>query len=101
MFDDAEIRKLIDDLKTGAVEVDVDVHPYIPSASLKAVEEMSAARDAAIKRGERVVYVYTEEWTRRHAGWRVWLRASAVDSDNARRLLAAGAKWIGPDHLKP
>lgn len=64
-----------------------------------AVQE--ASREAFMKAGNRVAYVYTDEWTKKHGGWRLWIRASMVTGAQALQLLDAGAKWIRPAHHRP
>ena len=105
MLDDNEIADAIQRLSaaggSGEFEIDLDVHPYNTSPNLQVLTQLDALRDEAIRRGERVDYFYTREWTVRHAGWRLWIRANAVTYEQAQRLLGAGAKWVGPPHHRP
>jgi ABC-type uncharacterized transport system ATPase subunit len=89
--------------RTGKVELDV---PSPPGASDEAVaSRLARARQAAIRRGDRVAKLYrladgkrpkladgTEEGPELETG---------VTENECRALIDAGAKWVGPKHQVP
>jgi hypothetical protein len=90
VLDENELQDAIAKLRAAAgsdeFEIDLDVHPYNTGPNLGVLAQLDATRDEAIKRGERLAYFYTREWTMKHAGWRLWIRASVVTHEQAKRL---------------
>lgn len=86
--------------RTGRVEVALP--PSLIAPTMHAADEFERSRYAAIKRGERVAYLYLHEndeirrhAPRRHDGF------TGVSNEQALKLREAGASWRGNDVDKP
>ena len=90
-------------MRDGSGYVEVDVEPHHTSASAHAASVMADMRAERIRKGERVAYLYSHEHDAKLAasGHREWVLATGVTMDQAKALLAAGAKWVGPELQKP
>src|SRR3979409_1091063 len=89
--------------KTGEVELDLPAPQG--SGDAAAAVRLARAREVAIRRGDRVAYLYKLLGGQRAAGsngaeHRASL-ATAVTENECRALIAAGAKWIGPPEYMP
>ena len=89
-------------LRDGTGEVELDVETPQSATSLKLAGQFAWERQKRIDDGERVAYLYTHEHDAKLAPLkRRWVLCTGVTFDQARQLLTAGAKWIGPEHHNP
>lgn len=84
----------------GTGWVVVDVPPPQVSADPKVASELARSRLEAIRQGNRVAYLYTHKFQIKinqptHA------KSFSVTAEQAAKLIAAGAQWVGPDYYKP
>src|SRR5262249_14484816 len=88
--------------KTGEVELDVPAAQAAGDGAMAA--RLARARDVAIRRGDRVAYLYKLVDGRRPgsngAAHHPDLVTSVTDTE-CRALIAAGARWIGPAEHAP
>lgn len=90
-------RLLFEALHDPEHEVRIGLPSPPTSASLAAVQRMEKARQESIRSGDRVARVFR----RNGRGSRDVVYESVVSSGDARRLLAEGAIWDGPEELRP
>lgn len=101
----ADFELLMRHLHAGTGEVELDVPAPPGSADEAVASRLARERQAAVRRGDRVAYLY--ELVN-------GARAKHVDGDEegpdletsvtaneCRTLIAAGAKWVGPKHHAP
>lgn len=87
---------------TGEVELDVPSPPI--SADAATVTRLAQARQAAIRRGDRVAHLYKVESrgapARKRSDHRPDVTASVTENE-CRALIAGGARWVGPAVYAP
>ena len=87
----------------GVVEIDVGMNPGVGN-DYRSAQQASRGHAEAISRGERVAHLYTKECDAQCAAQSM-PRAAALTIgatlEQVRELIAAGAKWIGPEAFKP
>jgi len=91
---------LIEHLRKKTAEVELDVPSPQSSGDAATAARLARARQAAIRRGDRVAHVYTLVDGQRSQGTdgadqRPNLRVSVTENE-CRTLIAAGATWVGP-----
>jgi len=96
---------LMEHLRQKTADVELDVPSAQSSGDAATATRLARARQAAIRRGDRVARMYNLVNGQRatnadDAELRPGLRAVVTDAES-RALLAAGAKWTGPDEYKP
>jgi ABC-type uncharacterized transport system ATPase subunit len=96
---------LMEHLRKKTAEVELDVPSPQSAGDAATAARLARARQAAIRRGDRVAHVYTLVDGVRSQGTdgaeqRPNLRVSVTESEG-RALIAAGATWIGPTVYAP
>jgi ABC-type uncharacterized transport system ATPase subunit len=96
---------LMDHLRAKTAEVELDVPSPQSSGDAAMASRVARARDAAIRRGDRIARVFALEAGQRVANvnggdGRPNLTTSVTENES-RALLAAGAKWTGPSLHAP
>src|SRR5215510_1917823 len=87
--------------KTGEVELDIPSPPISGDAATATL--LAQARQAAIRRGDRVAHLYVADGqapANRRADHRPDVTASVTENE-CRALIAGGAKWVGPAVYAP
>lgn len=96
---------LMEHLRARSAEVELDVPAPQGSGDEATEARLERARQAAIRRGDRVARVYKLVDGRRSqvtdgSGQRPNLMTSVTENES-RTLIAAGAKWVGPAEYIP
>lgn len=96
---------LLEHLRHKSGEVELDLPSPQSSADAATASRLAQARQAAIRRGDRVAYLYKLVDGRRAPGsngtdQRPSLSTSVTENEG-RTLMAAGATWIGPAEHAP
>jgi energy-coupling factor transporter ATP-binding protein EcfA2 len=91
---------LMDHLRAKTAEVELDVPSPQSSGDASIASRLARARDAAIRRGDRIARVFALQSGQRIANvnggdGRPNLTTSVTENES-RALLAAGARWTGP-----
>lgn len=100
-----DFAMLLEQLRNKTGEVDLDVPAPQGSGDAATATRLARARQVAIRRGDRVAYLYKLVDGRRTAGsngaaHRPDLSTSVTETE-CSALSAAGAKWVGPAELAP
>jgi ABC-type cobalamin/Fe3+-siderophores transport system ATPase subunit len=100
-----DVALLLEHLRTKTGEVELDVPAPQASGDAAAAARLAQARQAAIRRGDRVAYLYKLVDGRRTTGSNGAAHrpdlTTAVTETECSALIAAGAKWIGPAEHAP
>jgi hypothetical protein len=100
-----DFAMLLEHLRTKTGDVELDVPAPQGNGDAATVARLARAREVAIRRGDRVAYLYKLVDGRRAAGsngaaQRPDLSTSVTETE-CQALVAAGATWIGPAELAP
>jgi len=100
-----DVALLLEHLRAGTGEVELDAPAPQASGDAATAARLARARQAAIRRGDRVAYLYKLVNGRRTAGSNGAAHhpdlATSVTETECRALVAAGAKWVGPAEQAP
>jgi len=100
-----DFAQLLEHLRSKTGEVELDVPAPQGNGDAATAARLGRARQAAIRRGDRVAYLYKlEDGHRAHGANGAAHRpdlATAVTETECSALSAGGAKWIGPAEYVP
>lgn len=94
----AEMERLRRALTTEGQYVEIDRHLGKPSASAAVATETAREAAAQNARGEHIARIIDAERVKFGTGRRF---ECGVDHEQARERLARGARYLGPDVLRP
>ncbi len=100
-----DFELLMQHLRGGTGEVELDVPPPQGSADEAVASRLARARQAAIRRGDRLAKLYKLVQGKRPkladgTGEGPELETGVTENE-CRALIAAGAKWVGPKQYAP
>ncbi|MEO6772081.1 MAG: hypothetical protein ABI467_03555 [Kofleriaceae bacterium] len=95
---EADLVRIIAALAAKRIRVTIDaLRPAAPTHDRMVDHELESDRVARHELGIRGVWVHdVKDLSSTHS-----LEALAADPEQQRRLIAAGAVWVGPRHLAP
>jgi predicted ATPase len=100
-----DFELLMQHLRGGTGEVELDVPSPGGSSDEAVASRLARARQAAIRRGDRVAHLYNLVGGKRPrlavGSGEGPILETGVTENECRTLIAAGAKWIGPKRYAP
>lgn len=96
------LERMLAALRDGSGWVELDAFYAEGSSSYQVARENAVRASEANEKGERRAFLFTADFNARLAPQRPRPALSAtVTFEEARQLLVAGAKWVGPAHSTP